>query len=71
MLYFDQIVENNGITDFITVQLWDPRSIVEAFGNVCNVCQQKKSQHNQTPLKPIISHNFLSRLAECILYIAI
>ena len=39
-----------------------PRSIVEAFVNMCNVCQQKKSQHNQAPLRPIILHNFLSRL---------
>ena len=39
-----------------------PRSIVEAFVSMCNVCQQKKSQHNQAPLRPIISHNFLSRL---------
>ena len=39
-----------------------PRSIVEAFVSMCNVCQQKKPQHNQAPLRPIISHNFLSRL---------
>ena len=46
---------------FINV-LWYPHSTVEVFVSMCHVCQQKKSQHNQTPLKPIISHNFLSRL---------
>ena len=39
-----------------------PRSIVGAFVSMCNVCQQKKSRHNQAPLRPIMSHNFLSRL---------
>ena len=39
-----------------------PQSILEAFVSMCNVCQQKKSQHNQALLRPIISHNFLSRL---------
>ena len=33
-----------------------PKSLVEAFVimNMCHVCQKKKSQHNQSPLKPIM-----------------
>ena len=41
---------------------------VEAFVSMGNVCQQKKSQHNQAPLNAIISHNFLSRLQVSIIY---
>ena len=48
-----------------------PRSIVEAFVSMCDVCQQKKSQHNQAPLRPIISHNFLSRLQVSMYNVAI
>ena len=39
-----------------------PRSVVEVFVKMCEVCQKKKAQHHQAPLKPIISNNFLSRL---------
>ena len=45
-----------------------PRSLVEVFVSMCHVCQKKKSQHNQAPLKPIISNNFLSRLQVSNLY---
>ena len=39
----------------------NPRSSVE--GNVHVSCiPEKESLHNQAPLKPIISNNFLSRL---------
>ena len=35
-----------------------PRSVVEVFVSLCDVCQKKKTQHNHAPLKPIMSNNF-------------
>ena len=38
-----------------------PRSVVQEFIWLCEVCELQKPQRNQAPLKPIISSGFMSR----------
>ena len=42
-----------------------PRSVVQHFVNLCEVCSLQRPQRNQAPLKPIISSGFMTRCQVC------
>ena len=42
-----------------------PRSVVQHFVNLCEVCSLQRPQRNQAPLKPIISSGFMTRGQVC------
>ena len=42
-----------------------PRSVVQHFVNLCEVCRLQHPQRNQAPLKPIISSGLMTRGQVC------